>query len=115
MEARQLSSTARLWLSLAGRRYSVTLEDGESFSIGRGSECDCVVDRSFASRHHARIEARRQSIILIDESSNGTFVRLEDETVTYLHRRAKRLWGEGYISFGEPLTVESAVHFRLEQ
>ncbi len=115
MEARQLSSTARLWLTIGGRRYAVALEDGESFSIGRGAECDCVLDRSFASRHHARIEMRRQSYILTDESSNGTFVRLEDQTVVYLHRRSKRLWGEGYISFGEPLTVESAVQFRLEQ
>jgi predicted component of type VI protein secretion system len=115
MEARQLSSTARLWLSFAGRHYPIALADGESITIGRGEECDCVFDREFVSRRHARIEARRQSYILVDESSNGTFVRLEDQTVVYLHRRSKRLWGEGYISFGEPLTTASAVHFRLDQ
>ena len=114
MEARQLVSTARLSLSFAGRRHAVVLDEGESVSIGRDPACDIVIDRPFVSRHHARIQARRQSIILIDESSNGTFVRLEDRTVTYLHRRAKRLWGEGYVSFGEPLTVAAATHFELE-
>lgn len=84
-------------------------------SIGRDQTCDIVIDRPFVSRNHARFQARRQTIILVDESSNGTFVRLEDGTVTYLHRRSKRLWGEGYVSFGEPLTVASAMHFELEQ
>jgi hypothetical protein len=51
----------------------------------------------------------------MDESSNGTFVRLEDETVTFVHRRSKRLWGQGWISFGEPLTAASVVQFELAE
>jgi hypothetical protein len=113
MEARLLATTTRLVLTVAGRTMVVALADGESFGVGRDPTCDLVLDRSFVSREHARILCRRQSLLLVDESSNGTFVKLEDETVVYLHRRSKRLWGRGWISFGEPLTAESAVLFEL--
>jgi len=115
MEARQLATAARLVLTVAGRHHVVALADGESFRIGRDPRCDLPISRPFASRSHARIVARRHSLILVDESSNGTFVRLEDETVVYLHRRSKRLWGQGYMSFGEPLTAHSAIHFELTE
>jgi len=79
--------------------------------VGRDADSDVEVDRPFVSRHHARIVCRRQAFWLYDESSNGTFVRNEDETVVYVHRRSVRLWGTGWISFGEPLTADSVVSF----
>jgi len=115
MEARQLATAARLVLTVAGQQHVVALSDGESFRIGRDPRCELALSRPFASRMHARIVARRHSLILVDESSNGTFVRLEDETVVYVHRRSKRLWGQGFMSFGEPLTDQSAVHFELSE
>ena len=115
MEARQLVPAARLVLTVAGQPHLVELADGESFRIGRDARCELALSGPFASRTHARIVARRHSLILVDESSNGTFVRLEDETVVYVHRRSKRLWGQGFLSFGEPLTDRSAIHFELTE
>jgi hypothetical protein len=91
------------------------LVDGESFSLGRDPACDLVLGRPLASRHHARIACRRHSLLLVDESSNGTFMKLEDETVVFLHRRSRRLWGTGWLSFGEPLTRDSAVRFEFPE
>jgi hypothetical protein len=115
MEARLFVTTSRLTLRVAGRSYHVELADGESFSIGRDPQSDLVLERPFASRHHARIVGRRQSLFVVDESSNGTFVKLEDETVVFLHRRSRRLWGNGWLSFGEPLTPASAIEFEFPE
>jgi adenylate cyclase len=111
MEARQLAPASLLVLSLGALRRSLPFNEGAEFRIGRGSDCDLELPRAFASRHHARLLCRRQSFWLFDESSNGTFVRNEDESVLFLHRRSVRLWGSGLLSFGEPLTKESVVRF----
>lgn len=115
MEARLLATATRLTLRVGGRSYHVELVDGESFSLGRDPASDLVLARHLASRHHARIVCRRQSLLLVDESSNGTFMKLEDETVVFLHRRSRRLWGTGWLSFGEPLTHDSAVKFEFPE
>ena len=111
MEARQLAPATRLVLSFGGRQRSLIFADRAEFRVGRDSDCDFQVARPFASRHHARIVCRRQAFWLYDESSNGTFVRNEDESVLYVHRRGVRLWGNGWLSFGEPLTDDSVVNF----
>jgi adenylate cyclase len=111
MEARQLAPATRLVLSFGERQQSVTFDDGCEFWVGRDPDCDLELPRPFASRHHARIVCRRQSFWLFDASSNGTFVRNEDETVLFLHRRSVRLWGAGCLSFGEPLTATSVINF----
>ena len=111
MEARQLAPATRLVLSFGGQQRSLTFNDGTEFRLGRDPACDFELLRPFVSRHHARIVCRRQSFWLFDESSNGTFVRSEDETVLFLHRRSVRLWGTGCLSFGEPLMAASVVNF----
>lgn len=111
MEARQFAPATRLVLSFDGQQQSLTFDDGMQFSIGRDADCDFELLRPFVSRSHARIVCRRQSFWLFDESSNGTFVRNEDETVLYVHRRGVRLWGTGWLSFGEPLMADSVVNF----
>jgi FHA domain len=112
MEAPQLATATRLALSFGRRQQFFTFADGAEFCVGRDRSCDFEVVRPFASRRHARVVCRRQSFWLFDESSNGTFVRNEDETVLFLHRRSCRLWGIGWISLGEPLTTDSVVNFR---
>ncbi len=113
MEARQLAPASLLALSLGGIKRSLAFNEGAEFRIGRAPDCDLELKRAFVSRHHARLVCRRQSFWLFDESANGTFVRNEDESVLFLHRRSIRLWGSGLLSFGEPLTKESVVRFEL--
>ena len=45
-----------------------------SVQMGRGDNNDIVVVSLFASRVHARVEARDGQFVLVDLSSNGTFV-----------------------------------------
>ncbi len=111
MEARQLAPATRLVLSFGGRQRSLNFDAHGQFVMGRDPGCDFEIVRPFVSRHHARIVRKRQSFWLFDDSSNGTFLRSEDETVLYLHRRGARLWGTGWMSFGEPLTAESVICF----
>jgi adenylate cyclase len=48
-----------------------------TLELGRGDSNDIVVASLFASRLHARVEARDGKFVLTDLSSNGTFVLLD--------------------------------------
>ena len=108
MDAQQRS---QLYLDWRDRRAVLDC-DRPSFAVGSLADSDLTVSRRYTSRHHATIERRRQSWVLVDHSCNGSFVQTEDEQVTFVRRGEIRLWGEGWISLGEPLTEESAIRFR---
>src|SRR5690606_30674497 len=72
--------------------------DGSAFVLGRADNCSLVVPAPLASRQHARIEFRRGKYILVDQSTNGTWVRLQDGKDVYLRREELPLWGAGIIS-----------------
>ena len=84
----------------------------EPVVLGTGDDADLILEREYASRNHARIERRNQAFVLVDHSTNGTFVQTEDERLTFIRRGELRLWGDGWISLGEPLTPQTAVRFR---
>src|SRR5690348_712068 len=57
---------------VAGERIPVT---ADGLSLGRGEDNDVVIASSKASRHHARIIADGEGVVVQDlGSSNGTFV-----------------------------------------
>jgi adenylate cyclase len=93
-----------LRLRYQDRDYS--FEKGASLSLGRGDHCDVMTGGRLTSRIHARIEYRRGKFVLIDESTNGTFVRTQDGKEVYLRREELALWGTGVISMGEPAATE---------
>ena len=76
--------------------------DGNSgmIVVGRGNEADFVVDDKFASRMHVRIELRRGKFVIIDQSTNGTYVRTGDDPEVYLKREDLPLLGTGCIGLG---------------
>ena len=81
------------------------IELGESisiFALGRDAANDLVIADRLASRMHARIERRRDNFILVDHSSNGTYVRVDFEPEIMLRREEWRLRGHGFCSFGHP-------------
>lgn len=124
MEARQLNFDNQAWpaarryrgaglvLLISRQQFCVPRHQEQDFLIGRDPNCDAVLQWPFVSRIHARIRYQHQSFQLIDESSNGTYWRAEDGTLSYLHRKSARLWGNGELSFGEPLTEQSMVLFQ---
>ena len=95
----------------------VVRPDGLHFSIGRGETCDLTVDAKLASRQHAHIEYRRGKFILVDHSTNGTWVRTQDGKEVYLRREELPLWGSGVISLGDPAHQDESalLRFRLDE
>ena len=69
-------------------------------TLGRGDECDLVVRDPRASRAHARIELRHDKFVLVDNSTNGTYITGNDEKSFAVKREETVLRGKGRISFG---------------
>ena len=107
MDAREASQLVLDW-----HDRQLTVDDDGRAVLGSADNADLVVVSPHASRAHARIEHRKQFFVLIDHSTNGTFIQTEDEQVTFLRRGELRLWGNGWIALGEPLTPETAIRFR---
>jgi class 3 adenylate cyclase len=59
-----------------------------------------VVASTMASRRHAKIELRGGRFVLVDQSSNGTFVTLGSNAELKLRREEAILYGSGVISLG---------------
>jgi class 3 adenylate cyclase len=69
-------------------------------TLGRDKQNDVMIADRKASRLHARIERRRNKFVLIDHSSNGTYVTVEGEAEMALRREELVLRGRGRVSFG---------------
>ena len=94
-------------------RYENTVQ---ALTIGRSETCDLVVNSSYASRLHARIELKRNYFLLTDQSTNGTYVTNQDNDAVFLKRESVQLIGHGVISLGRPAsyTPEDVIHFFYE-
>ncbi|MFW6094540.1 MAG: FHA domain-containing protein [Pseudomonadota bacterium] len=108
-----MDAQVRSPLVLSWQRRRAVLDDRRSnLTLGAVADAGLQVEGEFTSRCHATIERRKQFYVLVDHSTNGTFVQTEDEQVSYVHRGELTLWGEGWISLGEPPSAASAVRFR---
>ena len=105
-------------LTLTFRESSVVVsEHKKNINMGRADDNDLVVKGNLISRIHARVEMRRGKFILIDQSTNGTF--LEDVTgeETFVRRDSTELTGEGIIGLGRVAKAGTplAIHFVCEE
>lgn len=99
-------------IKLASLSLNIYYQDSETcitanspaIIVGRSSQCDVVIYSQAISRYHVRFESRRGKIILIDQSTNGTYIRIRDGADLYLHREELWLSGEGIISLGVPIS-----------
>ena len=97
--ASSASVKAMLTLEIGGR--TLDFPDGKTvLTMGREKNCDIVVTEKTASRNHARIERNGLQFILIDESTNGTYVAMEGDHEVLLRRDRVMLRGRGKIGFG---------------
>ena len=69
--------------------------------MGRSKDCDMAINEKLASRQHVRIELRRDKFFIIDQSTNGTHVRIENGEDAFLRREEMPLNGDGQISLGK--------------
>jgi adenylate cyclase len=86
-----------------------------SIVLGRDAGCQIAIADRMASRHHARIERRRDKYFLIDQSTNGTYVVFAGESEIALRREEVMLRGQGRIAFGRSVSesTEGTVEFTL--
>ena len=89
----------RLVVSFRDETIEVT-DQKTHINMGRGDENDLVVKGNLISRIHARIEKRRGKFMLIDQSTNGTFLQTVKGEEIFVRRDSTQLVGEGIIGLG---------------
>lgn len=103
-------------VELSFRDQSIEVSDQrKSVSLGRADDNDLVIKGNLISRIHAKIEMRRGKILLIDQSTNGTFLQNIEGDETFVRRDSIELHGEGTIGLGRSEEPGSslAVHFKI--
>ena len=88
--------------------------DRPTLTVGRGDGNDLVVKHSLVSRLHARVEYQEGQFVLIDQSSNGTYVVSASGRSTYFRRNKCVLEGAGLIGLGKAPARHSLVTLRYE-
>jgi adenylate cyclase len=100
-------------LRLRFRGEEVVLDDNHTqVTIGRAEDNDIVVKGNLISRLHARIEASKARFVLVDESTNGTFVHGIGGDEHFVRRDSVPLAGEGIIGLGRAPERDSSVTIR---
>ena len=84
-------------------------------TIGRHDSCDIHIDHKSASRFHANIERRKEKFVLVDHSTNGTYIFFDDEEKKFVHRDEIILQNSGYLGLGHDAERASpyAVFFKV--
>jgi adenylate cyclase len=83
-------------------REILLLPDLTPYKIGRDPDkSQLLIDNDLASREHCHIEFRRGKYVLVDHSTNGTYVCGDDQEQIYLRREELPLQGSGIISLGQ--------------
>jgi len=101
------TQSTKMKLRWRDRQLELTEDSGVTV-IGRGDQADFVIDDKLASRMHVRIEVRRGKFVIVDQSTNGTFVKTNDGREVYLRREELALLGAGCISLGRSVSAEDA-------
>jgi class 3 adenylate cyclase len=71
-----------------------------SVTIGRDKANRLVVEGTLISRLHARIDFHLNSFVLVDQSTNGTFVQTAGGEESFVRRDSVQIKGEGMIGLG---------------
>lgn len=93
------SVAARIRLRHGGQEIVLSVER-PAVTLGRDASCDIVIHDTSASRNHGKIERRRDKFVLVDISTNGTYVSFQGEPEFILKREETMLRGRGRIVFG---------------
>lgn len=104
-------------LVLSFRDQTVVVNDKrKSVNIGRADDNDLVIKGNLISRIHARVEMRRGKFLLVDQSTNGTFLQNARGEETFVRRDTTELTGAGIIGLGRVAKADTplAIHFACE-
>jgi adenylate cyclase len=115
--ARPPAPAARLRLRFRGEEVVVGEQGKATITMGRADENDVVIKGNLISRVHARIDVARNRFVLVDESTNGTFIQQDAGEELYVRRDSTVLTGSGVISMGRVAArgTPLAIEFRVEE
>jgi class 3 adenylate cyclase len=109
--ASESRKVARLRLRVADREVVVD-ETRPNVVMGRAEDSDLVVKGHLISRLHARIEVSRDKFMLVDQSTNGTFVQTVSGEESFLRRDSMQIKGAGMIGLGRVPEADSPLTIR---
>ena len=112
-QTRASRKASKLLLNFRDKTVEVS-DQRKSINIGRADDNDLVVKGNLISRIHARIEMRRGKFMIIDQSTNGTFLQNEKGQETFVRRDSTELASEGSIGLGRAEEPGStlAIHYK---
>ena len=105
-------------LTLTCQNQEVVVNDSKTnATIGRAEDNDLIIKGNLISRLHARIEMNRGKFLLIDQSTNGSFVHTNQGDEHFVRRDSMQLLGEGIIGLGKGVEPGSrqAIHYVCEE
>lgn len=92
-------------------RASITVQFGDKtvevkdvsppYTMGRDRTNDLILEDEWTSRNHASIEYRKGYFVLVDRSTNGTYLQIDGEEEMRVHRDEVHLRRFGIISLGQ--------------
>ena len=110
----ELQKQFRIRLRYLGSELVLDQRERSAATLGRGQENDLVIKGNLVSRLHARIEAGKNRFMLVDQSTNGTFVQSQSGDDAFVRRDAIPLKGQGVIGLGrvpEPQSYHTVEFF----
>lgn len=116
IEARAAGREWRLKLTYAGA--NVLVGPGDTVKLGRDASNGVVVASTLASRVHARVFCREGNFVIVDQSSNGTYLQVDGSSREIRLRREEAVMGErGWIGLGKSAAAHGPhmVRYRLER
>ena len=103
-------------LDISGRRLLVD-EATPLLEVGRDETNNLMLSADCVSRHHLQLRYKDGQILLIDNSTNGTFVNREDHNPMFVRRDTLVLEGNGLLGVGATPasdgthTMQFSVHY----
>jgi adenylate cyclase len=109
------AKVAKMTLRHRGKLIELT-QNSEPFMMGRETTNGLTVEADWVSRSHVQIEFKRGHFMLIDRSTNGTFLKQGQEEELKVHRDEMHLRKSGTISMGQSSLVNThdVVYFETD-
>jgi len=88
-------------------RITEASSKGNDIMFGRSKGSNIIVDTDCVSRHHAKLVYRKGKFVVIDQSTNGTFIKTQGGQEVFIQNEEYPLSGSGFISLGKTVSVDN--------
>jgi adenylate cyclase len=115
MPVKKLAPGAKAIILVYRGAKAVRRRQRDSITLGRDEQCGLVVHADDASRLHCTIERKHDKFVLVDHSTNGTYVTIEGAAEVLVQREEFVLAKRGFIALGRPRSAtQEVVEFSVE-